>query len=156
MNNVIIRTANFSDIPDIAQLFDDTIRSINSKDYPQDEIDDWAYWATDADKWKERISHQYFIVAILNNIIVGFSSLAQDGYLDFMYVHKNYQRKGIAKFLLKVVEEKAILQKNEIIYSDVSITARPFFEKYGYIVEKQQLKKSKNKELINYKMIKYL
>lgn len=156
MNNVIIRTANFSDIPDIAQLFDDTIRSINSKDYPQDEIDDWAYWATDTDKWKERMYEQYFIVAILNNIIVGFSSLAQDGYLDFMYVHKNYQRQGIAKFLLKAVEEKAILQKNEIIYSDVSITARPFFEKYGYIVEKQQLKKSKNKELINYKMIKYL
>ncbi|PIF05168.1 MAG: GNAT family N-acetyltransferase, partial [Draconibacterium sp.] len=34
------------------------------------------------------------------------------------------------------------------------ITAKGFFESKGFIVERQQLKKSKKKELINFRMIK--
>jgi hypothetical protein len=45
-------------------------------------------------------------------------------------------------------------QSNNMIYSDVSITAKGFFESKGFIVERQQLKKSKQKELINFRMIK--
>lgn len=156
LNNLIIRIACISDIEEITQLFYDTIQYINSKDYPQDQIDDWASWHTDTEKWAGKLLQQYFIVAIFDNIVVGFSSLATDGYLDFMFVHKNYQNRGIAGKLLRVIEEKAIDQNNESVYSDVSITARPFFESHGYKVEKQQLKQSRIKSLINFRMIKNL
>jgi GNAT superfamily N-acetyltransferase len=85
---------------------------------------------------------------------VGFSSLASDGYLDFMFTHKDYQRHGVASNLIRMIERKAKEQGNDLVYSDVSITAKTFFEKHGYIVEKQQLKRSKNKELINFRMTK--
>lgn len=42
----------------------------------------------------------------------------------------------------------------QVINSDVSITAKGFFEKHGFDVEKQQFKKSKNNELINFRMVK--
>lgn len=71
-----------------------------------------------------------------------------------MFTHKDHQRCGIAARLLHKIERKAKEQGNELIYSDVSITAKGFFEKYGYVLEKQQFKKSRNKELINFKMIK--
>jgi len=154
MKNIFIKVANDSDINDITNLFYETIQNINCKDYPQDEIDDWSSWHADLDKWKETISQQFFIVAIINNTVVGFSSLASDGYLDFMFVHKDYQKQGIAKQLLRSIEAKAVLQNNKQIYSDVSITARSFFESNGYIVEKEQLKKSRYKELVNFRMIK--
>jgi len=153
---MIIRIANDLDIKDITQLFYDTIQNINIRDYPKDEIDDWSSWYSDTDKWREGISSQYFIVAEYNGQVVGFSSLEPDGYLDFMFVHKDYQRQGIAGQLLEAIEEKAVLQNNYSIYSDVSITAKPFFERYGYKVEKQQLKKSRDKELVNFRMIKFL
>jgi putative acetyltransferase len=71
-----------------------------------------------------------------------------------MFVHKDFQGLGIASDLLSEIEHQASEQNNQIIYSDVSITAKGFFEKKGFIVESQQLKKSKKKELVNFRMIK--
>lgn len=154
MKNITIIEASSADVKEITQLFHDTIQVINSRDYPKDEIDDWSSWYKDTDKWAERINEQYFIVAKLDNKVVGFSSLATDGYLDFMFVHKDLQGQGIAKALLTEIENKAFIQQNDLIYSDVSTTAKGFFEKNGFDVEKQQLKKSKKKELINFRMTK--
>ncbi len=152
--NLKIRQAEKSDVVEITKLFYETIQTINSKDYPQDEIDDWSSWHTDFEKWNEKIVEQYFIVAVFDNKVVGFGSLATDGYLDFMFVHKDYQGQGIASRLLSELEKKAIEQDNEEIYSEVSITARIFFENHGFVVKQKQLKKSRDKELENYYMIK--
>lgn len=149
-----IYRATKQDVGIITQLFRDTIQNINSKDYPADEIDDWSSWWTDHDKWQERIEEQYFIKAMIDNNTVGFSSLATDGYLDLLFTHKDYQRHGVAGNLIKKIERKAKEQGNDLIYSDVSITAKVFFEKHGYVVEKQQFKKSRDKELINFRMTK--
>jgi putative acetyltransferase len=154
MDRIEIIQADKSNVAEITELFYNTIQNINIKDYPQDEIEDWSSWHSDTDKWIDKINEQYFTVAKNNKTIVGFGSLAKDGYLDFMFVHKDYQRQGIASALLTELEKRAIEQKNDLIYSDVSITARGFFENNGFKVEKQQLKKSKKKELINFRMIK--
>ena len=154
MEDIILRQAIESDVENITQLFFDTIQNINIRDYSQEEVDDWSSWKADIDKWKEKMREQYFVVAEINNKIVGFSSLAKDGYLDFMFVHKDNQGQGVASALLYEIERKAMEQNNDLIYSDVSITARGFFESKGFFVERQQLKKSKQKELINFRMIK--
>ena len=154
MKSIEVRQAVDSDVGRITQLFFDTIQNINIRDYSQDEVDDWSSWKTDIDKWLEKMQEQYFVVAEINNKILGFSSLAQDGYLDFMFVDKETQGQGVASALLSEIEKKAIDQKNDLIYSDVSLTAKGFFESKGFIVERQQLKKSKKKELINFRMIK--
>ena len=154
MEDITLREAIESDVENITQLFFDTIQNINIRDYSQEEVDDWSSWKVDIDKWKEKMQEQYFVVAEMNNKIVGFSSLAKDGYLDFMFVHKDNQGQGVARALLSEIERKAMEQNNNMIYSDVSITAKGFFESKGFIVERQQLKKSKQKELINFRMIK--
>jgi putative acetyltransferase len=156
LNNIKLRQVVVDDVSQITQLFFDTIQNINIRDYSQDEVDDWSSWKVDIDKWLDKMREQYFIVAEVNNKVVGFSSLAPDGYLDFMFVDKDTQGQGVASALLSEIERKAIEQNNDLISSDVSITAKGFFEKKGFIVEKQQLKKSKQKELINFRMIKKL
>ncbi len=154
LHYISVRQADESDVRDITQLFYDTIQNINIKDYSQEEVDDWSSWKVDIDKWLEKMQEQYFVVAEIKNKIVGFSSLATDGYLDFMFVDKDTQGQGVASALLSEIERKAIEQNNDLIYSHVSLTAKRFFENKGFIIEKQQLKKSKQKELINFKMIK--
>ncbi|MFD1631180.1 GNAT family N-acetyltransferase [Pseudopedobacter beijingensis] len=151
-----IRQAENSDILAITQLFYETIQTINSKDYPQEEIDDWSSWHSAHEKWNTRIIEQYFIVAAFDSKIIGFASLATDGYLDLMFIHKNYQRQGIANQLLAELEKKAIAQNNQEIYSEVSITAKPFFEKQGFTVKHKQLKKSRERALENYYMVKQM
>ncbi len=71
-----------------------------------------------------------------------------------MFVHKDYQGQGIANRLLSELEKKAIKQDNQVIYSEVSITAKKFFENHGFVVKQKQLKKSRDKELENYNMTK--
>lgn len=154
MDSIEVRQALDSDVVRITQLFYDTIQNINIRDYSQEEVDDWSSWKADVDKWIEKMHEQYFVVAEIENKIVGFSSLANDGYLDFMFVHKDFQGQGIATALLVEIQNKAVEQNNDLIYSDVSLTAKGFFESKGFIVERQQLKKSKKKELINFRMIK--
>jgi len=154
MKSIDVRQAVDCDVERITQLFYDTIQNVNIRDYSQEDVDDWSSWKTDTDKWLEKMKEQYFVVAEINEKFVGFSSLSQDEYLDFMFVHKDFQGQRIATALMTEIEKKALEQKNDLIYSDVSITAKGFFESKGFVVERQQLKKSKKKELINFRMIK--
>jgi putative acetyltransferase len=156
-NNIIeTRKANRDDVLSITRIFYNTILEVNSKDYPPDQVEDWASWHTDTEAWQKKIEEQHFIIASINSVDVGFASIAPDGYLDFLFVHHSYQRMGIANVLINKIEELASIQGNSTIYSDVSITAKDFFLKKGFCVEKQQLKRSKEKELVNFRMTKKL
>lgn len=131
MKEIRLRQADDNDVENITQLFFDTIQNVNIKDYSQEEVNDWSSWSFETDKWLEKMQEQFFVVAGLNNKFVGFSSLAKNGYLDFMFVDKNTQGQVVESALLSEIERK------------------------GFIVKKQQLKKSKSKKLINFRMVKY-
>ena len=151
-----IRQATKSDVKSITELFYETIQNVNIKDYSKEELDDWSSWSSDIEKWEEGIAEQYFVLSEIEDKVVGFSSIAKDGYLDFMFTHKDFQGKGIAKRMLAELEKKAMQQGNDCIYSNLSITAKDFFLSQGYKIEKQQLKRSNEKELINFRMTKQL
>ncbi len=134
INNYILRIASVSDIPAIIKMYQDTVRNVNIKDYSGDEINVWASGADNFERWEKAVSEQYFVLAYNNTdeTLTGFSSIAKDGYLDFMYVCKDHQREGVASLLLDAVEQKAAEQNNNEIYSHVSKTAKGFFLKRGY------------------------
>lgn len=58
-----------------------------------------------------------------NGIIVGFGDIDNTGYLDRLYVHKDYQNQGIAKAMCDKLEQHNAY--NEIT-THASITAKPF------------------------------
>lgn len=71
-------------------------------------------------------------------------------YLDRLFVHADYQRKGIATAICNQLEQA--VQGN--IVTHASITARPFFEKRGYTVVKEQQVERQGIFLTNFIMIK--
>ena len=75
------------------------------------------------------------IIATDNDEIVGFGDIDSSGYLDRLFVHKNHQHKGIATAICDE-SESSVTGKKIITHS--SITAKPFFEKRGYRVKKEQ------------------
>ena len=133
-----IRFATKKDIPAIKELFRSTILSVNLKDYPSEQVECWAARGEDASVWEERINEQYFIRAEENDTILGFAALKLSGYLNSMFVHRDYQGKGVASLLLKKIEEYARMKDISEITADVSITAQPFFSKKGYVILEQQ------------------
>ena len=73
-----------------------------------------------------------------------------------LYIHKDYQRQGIAIALTNIIENEAVLYGISELTTDVSITAKPFFEKKGYEVIRKQSVERKGQLLTNYKMRKEL
>ncbi len=88
--------------------------------------------------------------------MLGFSSMNEKGYLHSLFVHKNQQGKGIATQLLFEVERIAKQYGATEITSEVSLTARPFFEKKGYKVVKTQKCQANKLKLTNFVMHKSL
>lgn len=151
-----IREATIDDISEITAIFRDTVRSVNSRDYNERQIEAWASGADDLKKWTDRIKKHYFIVAELGDSIVGFSYLTKGFYLDGLFVHKDFQRKTIASKLLRIIESRVSINGYDTIKSDVSITALPFFDSHFYEVEKKQKKSYKGLVFENYIVYKDL
>lgn len=151
-----IRRASITDLDVVRFLFYDTVTTVNAKDYSVQQIEVWRAGFNNIENWERKIEEQYFLLAEAEEGVAGFASLTNDGYLDFMYVHKDFHGKGIAKALLTALEKRGNeLQLTEII-TDSSITAKPFFEKNNFIISEITVKEIKGVEFVNTKMKKYL
>lgn len=150
-----IRTATFSDIPVLKELYQNTVLTVNRKDYSAEEVEDWASCGDDITHLQKLFTEQYYIVAE-NQIqkIVGFASITDEGYMHTLFVHKDFQHQGVATLLYQYLEAYAQEKGIEKITSEVSITAKPFFEKQGFRVDKEQRRKANKLCLTNYKMSK--
>lgn len=152
---MLIRKYQKEDCKELCALFYDTVHTINAKDYTKDQLDVWATGQVDFEKWDKSLQEHYSIVAIDNKIIVGFGDIDKTGYLDRLYVHKDYQKKGIATAICNNLE-KNISAKINKIRTHASITAKSFFEKRGYKVIKEQQVERQGIFLTNYVMEKNL
>ena len=150
-----IRPLTERDIPEMRELFRSTVLTVNSKDYTKEEVEDWASCGDCIEHWKELFAKNNYIgVLDGQGNIIGFSSMNAEGYLHSMFVHKDWQGKGVATLLLSEVEKMARGYGVHKISVEVSITARPFFEKRGYKVVKEQKAKANRLYLTNYVMEK--
>lgn len=128
-----LRNYQSSDCKELTELFYNTVHIVNAKDYTKEQLDVWATGQVDLEKWNQSLQEHYSIVAVHNEIIVGFGDIDKDGYLDRLFVHADYQRKGIATAICNQLEQ-AVGGK---ITTHASITAKLFFEKRGYKVIKK-------------------
>lgn len=156
-NDITFRNATTADIPQLKDLFRDTVLTINIRDYTPEEVADWASCIDIPGRLAEQLANLYFIIAVdARENILGFCSIRHDGYLHSIFVHKDHQRKGIATALLLHIENYAKKNSIHIITSEVSITALPFFRHHGYIIEQKQQVKANKLRMTNYRMKKIL
>ena len=122
---MIIRKYQSSDCKGITELFYNTVHTVNAKDYTEEQLDVWATGQVDLEKWNQLLQEHYSIVAIENKVIIGFGDIDKTGYLDRLFVHADYQGKGIATAVCNQLEQAV----QGDITTHASITAKPFFEK---------------------------
>jgi len=135
----------------IVELFTNTIHNINKKDYSKEQLNAWANPKYDLKTWEKRFEKSKPYLCMLENQVVGFCEY-YEGYIDCFYVHFNYQNCGIGKLLLTHILEFAKNEKRDKLKVDASITAKPFFEKFGFRQIKENLVKRENVELVNFSM----
>ncbi|WP_252247016.1 GNAT family N-acetyltransferase [Clostridium sp. ZBS4] len=148
---MIIREYTSADCNSLAELFYNTVHSINEKDYSEEQLNVWATGRVNFEAWNRSFLEHFTVVAVDDDVIVGFGDIDKTGYLDRLFVHKNYQKRGIAKAICDELEKKVNTEK---FITHASITARPFFEKRGYRVLKEQQVEREGIILSNYVMEK--
>ena len=151
-----VREYRSEDCAEILELFYETVHSVNSADYTESQLDAWAPREADLRKWDDRLSNSYAVVTEADGVITGFGNLVDTGCFDLLYVHKEYQRIGIATLIADVIERYASGKGLQAIMTDASITARPFFEKRGYRILEKQIVECRGQDLVNFRMRKIL
>lgn len=157
-SSISITTFNETDTSSVLELFYDTVHTTGKNQYTQEQLNAWAPSKTlNMESWKERFLASQTLVAKNGSTIVGFGNLENQGTsIDMVYVHKDWQRKGIATALLEKLE--AILIQNGLFEAnvEVSLMARPFFEHMGYRWIMDNRKMKNGVELFNFVMKKEL
>ncbi len=148
LNIIVYKPTNCEDL---ANLFYLTVHTVNAKDYSNEQLNAWATGKIDLEEWNKSLSAHYNVVAVENNITVGFGDVDKSGYLDRLFVHKDYQRQEIATAICDKLEQSVEADK---IITHSSITAKPFFEQRGFSVVKQQQVIRQGIALTNYVMEK--
>ncbi|MEF9935562.1 MAG: GNAT family N-acetyltransferase [Clostridium sp.] len=153
---MIIRSYNEADLDKVINLFYNTVHSINIKDYSQEQVNAWAPKAIDKTKWGKSLLSNYSLIVEVNGQVVGFGDLEEGGYLDRLYVHKDYQGIGVGNMICNCLEEEARAQGHKSIETHGSITAKPFFISRGYRIVKEQQVEVKGIYMTNFIMVKNL
>ena len=146
-----LRDYTKTDCAELAELFYDTVHTVNAKDYTQEQLDAWATGEVNLEAWNESFQAHHTVVAEMDGKIVGFGDMDETGYLDRLYVHKDYQRRGVAAAICDALEQRT---KAAEFTTHASITARPFFEKRGYTVAREQQVERRGVLLTNFVMQK--
>ncbi|WP_432649798.1 GNAT family N-acetyltransferase [Huintestinicola sp.] len=148
---MMIRKYISSDCEQIARLFYETVHSVNAKDYTPEQLDVWATGNVDIREWDRSFCEHYTVVCAEGELILGFGDIDKTGYLDRLYVHKDYQRRRIASALCDELEKAVNVP---VITTHASITAKGFFEKRGYNAVREQQVIRSGIALTNFIMVK--
>jgi putative acetyltransferase len=135
----VVREYRPSDLEAVVSLFQRSVHEIARRDYSPSQIFAWAPEFPDRQAWARHMETGGVFVYERNDEIAGFARIDATGCLDLLYVHPEVQRQGVARALFDRVTSWAVSRGIRHLHSEVSITARPFFESVGFRVVREQI-----------------
>lgn len=113
-----------------------TVHKVNRKDYSQAQIEARAPSEWDFSQWKRRSEKTNPFAAEENGQLTGFAELEKNGHIDCFYCADNWQGNGAGGALLNVIELEASKQSFTGLFAEAGITAKGFFERKGFSVQR--------------------
>jgi putative acetyltransferase len=153
MSEMEIRKIREGEEKELWELFYNTVHNINIRDYDEKQIAAWAPDDLDINIAMQKYREIDPFVVIEEGKIIAYADIQSDGYIDHFFCHHEFQGQGVGSALFGVLKKVAGERDLLEMYSDVSITARPFFEAMGFSVEKEQFIRLGDQKLKNYRMV---
>ncbi|UPR50544.1 GNAT family N-acetyltransferase [Vibrio cyclitrophicus] len=153
---VRIRNYQASDDKALWEIFFYTVRNVNVRDYSQQQVEAWAPSSFEFALWQKRMNGLQPFVAELDGRVVGYTDLQPNGLIDHFFCHHEYQGKGVGRALMENVFSVGRVRGVSRYFSEVSITARPFYEHLGFKVVNEQEVEMRGVKLTNYVMEKVI
>jgi len=156
MQRTTTRRFREEDAPATAALFHASVHGLAKARYDQAQREAWAPQVPETTAWLQRLRGQSAFVAERDGGIVGFMTLRPDGYLDLAFVAPEVARQGIASRLYCAIEGEAAALGHTRLHAEASHLARPFFERQGWRVVREQTVQRNGVALTNFVMEKPL
>ena len=131
---IVIRRAKAADAEAVHKIVLLALREINARDYPPSVIDRLVL--TLPDKVASSLETWHAFVAIVGERVVGTGSLNGQT-VSSVYVHPDYQGRGIATKLMDAVESVANIHSQATLSVQSSVTAKPFYAKRGFKIVRE-------------------
>ena len=132
-----IRRFKEEEANEVSDLIRNTIRISNTKDYPL-ELMNLLIETETPEHVLERASWTHFYVAEDEGKIVGCGAIGpfwgkeDESGLFTIFVHPEYQRKGVGRAIIETLEKDEYFLRAKRIEIPASITGVPFYLKMGY------------------------
>ncbi|MFG5120941.1 GNAT family N-acetyltransferase [Methylorubrum sp. POS3] len=141
-----------ADLPAVADIFVRAIRETASADYDPAQIAAWSRF--DPAAWIRQRAARTTWVARIEAVPAGFADLEPDGHLDHLYVHPGFVRRGVGRCLISALEAHAVTSGLSALYTEASLTARPFFEAVGFRILAEETVARSGQHFRRYRMRK--
>ncbi|PNG27282.1 GNAT family N-acetyltransferase [Methylocella silvestris] len=125
-----------ADLPLLYEIRLSAIEELTADDYDDSQRRAWAEAASDEDVLEKILKGGLSIVALRDGAAVGFAVLTGNR-IDQLYVHPAVARTGVADALLDAIEKLAAARKLTALEVDASDTAKPLFDKRGYVAQRR-------------------
>jgi len=133
-----IRSAVENDLASIATLFTESIHGIASSSYNQEQLNAWAPHPPDLEQWQLRLSGCTTLVAEIEREPAGFISFTSTGHIEYLFTSPEFSRQGIASELYGVAYNMLRGKGIDKLTTAASLEARPFFERQGFQVIREE------------------
>jgi putative acetyltransferase len=121
----------------LAEIFRESVMELTGEDYSAGQRVAWSAIADDEAAFAEKLAGSLTLVATFAGSPVGFASLKGGDQIDMLYVHPAASRQGVATILVDALEKLAAARGAKRLVTDASDTARDFFEKRGFMVQRR-------------------
>lgn len=145
-----------TDLSSVIGIYTASIRSLAAPYYSPEQLAAWAPVPPDAARWQERLARLHTIVAESDGVLAGFASYTLGGYLDFLFTHPAFARRGVASGLYRRVESALLAGGVPAITAHVSLAARPFFDRHGFELDAEECVECRGAYLRRFAMHKQL
>lgn len=127
----------------------------NSQDYPPAIIDYQLHIHYTMDWLSKKTQSSYFVVALIDNKVVGTGSL-DDNEVTTVFVDPDHQQRGIDRTIMGELERYAKSQGLMELILNSSITAFGFYKKFDYAFVEESIREYQGDKVITYLMKKRL
>lgn len=157
MNDITIRSMKISEFNIVAKLVYDSVHTLCTKEYTSEELDAWVPKNMHMPLFRKSVGRCYATVAVNSSgEIIGFMSTERNGYVNRLYTHPDWTKKGVATKLLQNTEEWAIKHRIKKLVLESSKSAETFYLKNGFVKVGEITSIKNNLKFTSAKMMKEL
>ncbi|MGM0595235.1 MAG: GNAT family N-acetyltransferase [Pseudomonadota bacterium] len=140
----------------LADIYHRAVHAVSSSLYPPAAKEVWAPTPPDYDWWAGKLALSLPNVAMVGGQVVGFIELGGNGHIGCLYTDPSHQGRGVAGTLYEHVLARALAGEIHYLTVDASLVARPFFERRGFSLVRENRLRCNGVTLHNVSMRKPL